>query len=71
MSTSGDDIAKILPSVAWRHYGYSGWCLLNDAGDREASDCDIWGFYRQEDGTAGFKRYGYYHSSTGEITWYE
>jgi branched-chain amino acid transport system substrate-binding protein len=71
LSTSGTDIAKVLPDIASRHYGYSGWCLLNDAGDRESSNFDIWGFYRQADGTPAFKRYGLYDASTDELTWYD
>ena len=70
-STSGTDIAKVLRDVAGRYYGYSGWCLLNDAGDREASNFDIWGFYRTEDGTPNFKKYGFYDGATDELIWFD
>ncbi len=69
--TSGTDIAEVLPDIAWRHYGYSGWCLLNDAGDRETSNFDIWGYYRMEDETPSFKRYGFYDSVNDELIWYD
>ena len=32
------DIIEVIPDVASRYYGYSGWCLLNEAGDRYTSD---------------------------------
>ncbi len=70
LSTSGTDIAKVLPDIAWRYYGYSGWCLLNEAGDRAEGMFDIWGYY-MEDITPSFKKYGSYDSATDELNWYE
>jgi branched-chain amino acid transport system substrate-binding protein len=70
-STSGADIANVFPSVASRYYGYSGWCLLNEAGDRETCNFNICGFYRKPDGTVDIKAYGYYEGTTNELTWYD
>lgn len=62
-------VIDVLPDVTSRHYGYSGWCLLNEAGDREATVFDIWGYYLDND-TPSYKRYGTYDTATDELTWY-
>jgi hypothetical protein len=60
----------VIPDVASRYFGYSGWCLLNDAGDRAESDYDIWGYgYDDETGEPTIKKYGLYDSLTGQVTW--
>jgi branched-chain amino acid transport system substrate-binding protein len=66
----GPDIINVLPDIAWRHYGYSGYCLLNEAGDRASGLFDIWG-YTDEPGYPAYKRYGSYDSVTDELTWFE
>ena len=64
------DVIKVIPDVASRYFGYSGWCLLNDAGDRYESDYDIWGYgYDDETGDPAIKKYGVYDSMTGQVTW--
>lgn len=65
---SAIDVIKVVPDVASRYYGYSGWCLLNEAGDRYASNYDIWG-YGMIDGEPSFVYYGYYNSITGIVIW--
>ena len=62
------DVIKVIPDVASRYYGYSGWCLLNEAGDRYTSNYDIWGV-GIVGGVPGFVKYGTYDSTTGTITW--
>jgi branched-chain amino acid transport system substrate-binding protein len=62
-------VMNVLSDVAWRHYGYSGYCLLNEAGDRAAGMLDIWGYYL-DDGTPSFKKYGSYDSATDELVWF-
>jgi branched-chain amino acid transport system substrate-binding protein len=62
------DVIEVIPDVASRYFGYSGWCLLNEAGDRYASNYDIWG-YGYVDGEPSIIRYGYYDSTTGMVTW--
>lgn len=63
------DIIKVLPDIASRYYGYSGDCLLNEAGDRLPGSYDIWGYY-MDNGDPSFKKYGKYDYYTDEITWY-
>ena len=64
------DVIRVIPDVASRYFGYSGWCLLNEAGDRAESDYDIWGYgYDDETGEPTIKKYGLYDSMTGQVTW--
>jgi len=63
------DVIEIIPDIASRYYGYSGNCLLNEAGDRIAGLYDIWGFYL-DDGTPSFKKYGKYDNLIDELFWY-
>lgn len=70
-SSTGTDVINVLPDIASEYYGYSGWCELNEAGDRESSNFDIWGFYRTTDGTPSFKIYGIYDAEIDEIIWYD
>ncbi len=62
------DVIKVISDVASRYYGYSGWCLLNEAGDRYTSNYEIWG-YGMVDGEPSFVYYGVYNSTTGTVTW--
>lgn len=62
------DIIDVIPDVTSRYFGYTGWCLLNEAGDRYTSDYDIWG-YGMIDGQPSNVKYGSYRSATGEVTW--
>ena len=62
------DVIKVLPDICSRHFGYSGWCLLNDAGDRFSSDYEIWG-YERVGGATSENKLGTYNSVTGKITW--
>lgn len=63
------DIIQVLPDVASRYFGYSGWCLLNEAGDRMSMNYDIWGF-AEVSGQCVFFKYGFYDTITSQITWY-
>lgn len=63
-------IVSVFPDIASRYYGYSGWCQLNEYGDRVTLLYDIWGYY-WDDGTPRFKRYGLYDVATAEIEWYD
>jgi hypothetical protein len=64
----GTDVAAVFPDVASRYFGYSGWCLLNEAGDRMRTNYDIWG-YGLVEGWPDFVYYGYYETLTGEVHW--
>jgi branched-chain amino acid transport system substrate-binding protein len=65
----GDAIKKALPKVAETYFGASGLCALNENGDREVMDYDIWAVVKEK-GTYVWKAVGYYNSITDTITWY-
>jgi branched-chain amino acid transport system substrate-binding protein len=62
------DVIRVFPDVCYRYFGYSGWCNLNEAGDRSSPNYDILG-YKLTDNHADCVRYGYYDGTTGEVTW--
>jgi len=66
------DVIKIIPDVASRYFGYSGWCLLNKNGDRATGDYEIWGYgYDYEIDEPISKLYGRYDSMTEQVTWFQ
>jgi len=67
---SAMDVIEVLPDIAWRHYGYSGYCLLDEAGDRYTTEFDIWAYYLDE-GWPSYKVVGSYSAPTGELIWYD
>ena len=69
-STDPSDVIRVLPLVCDDTYGVTGWCKLNEAGDRAGSNYDIWGV-AIVDGKALWARYGYYDYATGKIYWFE
>jgi len=62
------DVKNIIYDVTSRHNGYSGWCQLNEAGDRYTSNYDIWD-YGIIDMDPSFIHYGTYYAPTGEVNW--
>ena len=66
---SAKDVIRVFPDVCYRYFGYSGWCNLNEAGDRSSPNYDILG-YKLTDDHADCVRYGYYDGTTGEVTWF-
>jgi len=65
---SGPAIQKILPSVASSYYGATGWCVLNDAGDRKYPS---YNFQRVviDNSVVKWVTYGHYDGSADTITW--
>jgi branched-chain amino acid transport system substrate-binding protein len=61
---SGKEIVKVLPDIASRYYGYSGWCELNAAGDRTPGNYNIWGY-----DSGGYHQFGMYNTATDVVTW--
>jgi len=68
-TTETPQVMQALPEVAVDYYGASGWCRLNEDGDRYAVDYEIWG-YGLEDGRLIEVKYGYYDITDGQVTWY-
>lgn len=62
----GEAIRAAMFKVASHYYGASGWCILNDAGDRMYQDYAIW-TVSSVNGTYEYQDIGSY--SGGTITW--
>ena len=69
-TTNATAIRQVLPQIAENHVGVSGLCRLNEYGDREISDYDVWG-YGTVDGVVENIKYGHYDSSSGDVRWDE
>jgi branched-chain amino acid transport system substrate-binding protein len=68
-STDPEDLTQLQFDVTYGKWGASGWTLLNDAGDRKASNYNIWGFSYIEDEPV-FALYGLYDGAAGSVAWY-
>ena len=60
-------IAKILPDVASRYFGVSGWTILDENGDRAGGDYGIWSVV-EVDGKYEWKLTGIYSLATDSVT---
>jgi branched-chain amino acid transport system substrate-binding protein len=61
--TTNSNLVKLrLPDIAGSYVGASGPCSLNDYGDRNVVDFEIWGYKLEGDQIASGK-YGYYDAS--------
>jgi branched-chain amino acid transport system substrate-binding protein len=61
--TTNADLLKLrLPDIAESYVGASGLCRLNEYGDRNVVDFEIWGYKLEGDQIASAK-YGYYDAS--------
>jgi branched-chain amino acid transport system substrate-binding protein len=69
-SMDATDVIPIIDDVAYNYWGASGWCRLNDEGDRYGSDYLIWGYGENAQGEVDNVCYGLYQSTTGEVIWY-
>lgn len=61
-------IKDVLPDVASRYFGASGWCMLDETGDRAAGNYEIWGF-GYKDGVGDHILLGIYDLAANKITW--
>ena len=67
-SSMVSNVKPILPTVAADYEGVTGLTTLDDAGDRDAVNYDIWGYgYVNE--TPSLIKYGYYNCTSGEVQW--
>ena len=66
-SYDGEAIAKVLPDVASRYFGVSGWTLLDEAGDRAGGDYGIWSVV-DVDGKYEWKLIGTYSYTSDSVT---
>jgi ABC-type branched-subunit amino acid transport system substrate-binding protein len=68
-STDPMDLIPLQHQFTYNTWGASGWTLLNDGGDRAASNYDIWGFSYIGDDPV-FANYGMYDGAAGTVVWY-
>lgn len=63
-------LLEVIPEVASMNFGASGWCKLDENGDRETANYGIYG-YEYVNGTATYKNYGVYDGTLGRVFWIE
>ncbi|MEM3056113.1 MAG: ABC transporter substrate-binding protein [Candidatus Bathyarchaeia archaeon] len=69
-TTDVGKLLEVIPEIASKTFGASGWCKLDENGDREMSDYEIWG-YGYIDGRVDYIKYGLYDGLRGKIFWYK
>lgn len=67
-STDALDLIPLQDPMCYNTWGASGWCRINEDGDRYAGNYDIWG-YGLIDGEANFVNYGYYDGVSETVAW--
>jgi len=68
-SSKGTAVREVLPDVAEGYSGASGRCLLDENGDRESFDYDIWAFIEEEGSTKAVK-FGVYDHESDQVERY-
>lgn len=61
-----EKLKRAFTTAAARHYGATGWTVLNEAGDRRHGDYDFWAV-RLEDGVPRWTRVAVYESRMGRL----
>lgn len=69
-STNPLDIIPLLQDIANNTFGASGWCKLNEDGDRFGSNYQIWSYHYKDDIVVPYVA-GLIDDITGQVTWYE
>ena len=64
-----EDIIPLIDPITEKHYGTTGWCKLNEDGDRFPPDYEIWGYGTVGD-TTEHVNYGKYFTFDGTVEWY-
>jgi branched-chain amino acid transport system substrate-binding protein len=59
-------LKRAFTTAAARHYGATGWTVLNEAGDRRHGDYDFWAI-RLEEGVPRWRRVAVYESRMGRL----
>jgi branched-chain amino acid transport system substrate-binding protein len=68
-STDPVDLIPLQFEYTYHTWGASGWTQLNEAGDRKASNYNIWGFSYIGD-EAVFALWGLYDGAAGTVVWH-
>ena len=66
-SISGSQLEKVFPEIAYRYFGYSGWLLLDENGDRALATYAYRMLARTQNGIE-WVTVGYFDGSTGKVT---
>ena len=61
-------IIPLIKPIAYDYFGASGWCRLNEAGDRAVSNYQIWGYGDIGSGPQ-MATYGLYDAITDTVIW--
>lgn len=69
-SSVGIDLIPTMDDICYNYWGTSGWCRINEDGDRYGSDYLIWGYGPNAEGVTDNICYGVYKTTSGEVTWY-
>jgi branched-chain amino acid transport system substrate-binding protein len=62
-------IISLIPNICENQFGVSGWCLLDEFGDRAFSNYQIWGYGRIDNGPIQNINYGSYDCITQKVQW--
>ncbi|MCX6648835.1 MAG: ABC transporter substrate-binding protein [Candidatus Bathyarchaeota archaeon] len=68
-SDNATRVAAVLPSVCGSHYGATGWCRLNEYGDRAPPPYDIWYYAPGTTAPSTSLLAGTYYPNTRATTW--
>ncbi len=68
-SINANNVIPLMDRISYNHFGASGWCQLNSAGDRASANYQIWGYEDLGEGTQ-ILLYGIYDAITGTVNWY-
>jgi branched-chain amino acid transport system substrate-binding protein len=66
-STEASDVVEVWPEVPRNFWGASGWCDLDENGDRKPGIFDIWGYTDDN----SFQSWGIYNGIEIKVTWYD
>ncbi|HWQ16515.1 MAG TPA: ABC transporter substrate-binding protein [Sulfolobales archaeon] len=64
----GEAIRNALPLIAQRHFGVSGWTLLDENGDRAGGSYDAWAVV-MKDGKPSWERVAVIDVATDTVSW--
>lgn len=69
-SQRGEDVIPLMNPVCARIFGASGWCRVDENGDRAPLPLDVIGFGATPGGGFGEVRYGVYDPGSDAVTWF-
>lgn len=68
-STDASIVASVFPDVCCRHYGASGWCNLDENGDRMPLPYDVWFYTQGSTYNKSLQLAGVYTPDTDTVIW--